>query len=1221
MKVRSLRVQPLALALLLALDVAGAQQIPSSGFERITADSASDADALGLEAFAKSQREPLVGVLIELDAPAFVATSQRKLTGKALEHAATAHHAKLASRQDEFIAAANAAGVPLLLRTKRIDAGKGESLTIAYRLSYLIDAIVAYVPESKLGALRALPGVRHVTQPARTRFFLDNSVNYALGSEPSVFTRRLAVYGTTEELGPSGANGNGPAPAPVDGFEGHGINIGVVDSGLNYEHPMFGGSGTSTPLPQRPPAATGTNRKVTYWYNLGGASTLDDFGHGTHVASTAAGYVVDGNTPTITPTTGAPYGPTPGGIRMHGVAPAALLQGWPVCNAAGNCTGDIELGIEDAVSPVVLTGQGDGNSIPFPGPIAKPVSDVINLSLGGGNDPAAASSRVSNNAVLATGAVVVAAAGNDGPSAATVGAPCVGALVICTASVLDPGSTAGTDVLAAGMIGPPPDVCQNQGSNCITPPPAAETGNPSEANAPHPTERAGIRSFRIAGGGDIPGGSVSAHYTYVDRNEATIPQQVTGRIAVLDGGTGTFAQIVNPVAALNPAAILLVTNTTSATAFTVVNNVPAFTIPTADGTYLKSILRSTTQTPSHGSVSQFPIRVKSSIALNVFTGAVSDFSSRGPNAHANGDYRTIKPDVAALGQGVLAATTPVGNLDTALGMANPSGYTIANGTSMASPHVAGAAALVRQRLRALGLDSVSIADPQYRTRRYRTASLVRAMLSNTATDLRTGNGGPDPAGANPPYTIHDVGAGLVDISAALTADAVMTSPTTLYAETPDEFREPEDGVLPVPLDVDGNATVMLPTASYGNVEVLGSTRPVVSDRLVRIEDVTGAGGGTYNLTRTDDSGSVHPDLSYEFRSADGSTVITSIVVPASGTASFRMRVTADGDGTLTDGHIATWYVTATHAGNAKRLRMPFLWRAVGIPVPLLGLPSTPTITGAGAPNAAGCAVDPDNSFGIAWSYTQVGDALAPTGYRLQRGTFERELFRDDTAEPLVAGENTLWLGASTPSQWSTSNNPDTGNAAYFVPDTSDQNEALTLKAPLALPSNALGASVRIVTRVDTESGFDYATVQANADGGVYSTLGRFSGVVSGTLDFDTTGFIGTAMGLQLLMKSDQLVPGVGWWVDELAVYTNDYAVLANVPSTTTTQGPESLPSPGTRRYRVTGRYTIDGGEVLGPYGASACACVPLSAFGNLPQDLMFRDGFDDTGSVIGTTCP
>ncbi|HET9482327.1 MAG TPA: S8 family serine peptidase, partial [Xanthomonadales bacterium] len=723
--------------------------------ETITAKSARDADAIGLVAFAKAHDEPLVGVLVELDSPAaFLATRTKALDADAHQRAAVRHHRAVIAAQDAFIARARDAGVPLLLRRRDTEQGKGVHVTVEYRLSYLLDGFIAYVPQSKLAALAALPGVRSVARPAPTRFLLDNSVDYLLGSQSTIAARRLAAYGPTQELVPPGTNGNGPADVAVDGFEGQGINIGVVDSGLDYEHPMFGGSGVSTASPQRPPSAASANdnRKVTYWYNLGGATTLDDFGHGTHVASTAAGYLVDGNTPLVTPTGSAPFGPTPNGVRLHGVAPQARLMGWPVCNAAGNCTGDIELAIEDAVSPVALTGTGDGGAMEFPGPIAKPVADVINLSLGGGNDPASATARVSNSAVLATGVIVVAAAGNDGPEDSTVGAPCVGGLVLCVGSVLDPGSVAVSDVLAAGQV--TGDLCADTNGGCATPPPPAETGDASRANTTAAGERVGIRSFRVAGGGELPGGSVSAHFVYVDRSEPTVPSQVTGRIAVLYNGVGAFATIVNPVAALNPTAILLITDTESATALTVVNGVPTFSVSEADGAYLAGILLSTGAAPAHGAVSEQPLRVASSAVLAAFEPGVSGFSSRGPNANDNAVFRTIKPDVAGLGQGVLAATTPTGNTDGLLGMANASGYTIANGTSMATPHVAGAAALVRQRLRTLGLDSTNLSDPDYRAKRFRAQVIARAMLTNTATDLRAGLGA-EVGGPNPPYTIQD----------------------------------------------------------------------------------------------------------------------------------------------------------------------------------------------------------------------------------------------------------------------------------------------------------------------------------------------------------------------------------------------------------------------------------------------------------------------------------
>lgn len=504
-----------------AADVAatvGARALPAS--DRlppglVTAANADDSKAVGLRAFAQKVAEPLVPVFVELSGePAFSAKSGNPLlAGKARRQAALDHHHALVASQDALLQRLASAGFPILPRTAQVEIAPGVSHRIDYRFSFLVNGFVAFVPESRVPELRIAEGVRAVSRIAPTQLFLDQSVNYLLGSQPTVAARRTAVFGATEELGPSGDNGNGPALAALDGFEGQGILLGVIDSGMDYEHPMLGGSGIGTPLPQRPPLTSATdNGKVVYWYNLGGATTLDDHGHGTHVSSTAGGCVVDASTPLVTPTGSTPFGPPPGGIAMHGVAPQALMMGWPVCNAAGSCAGDIELAIEDAVSPVVLTGQGDGGSISTA--VAKPVADVINMSLGGGNDPAAASSRVANSAVLATGAVIVAAAGNDGPADATVGAPCVGTLVICVASALDPGSTAGTDVLASGEIAG--DACADSDGTCALPAPATETGASSEANATAAGERVGLRSFGIAGGGDLPEGSVSAHYVFVD---------------------------------------------------------------------------------------------------------------------------------------------------------------------------------------------------------------------------------------------------------------------------------------------------------------------------------------------------------------------------------------------------------------------------------------------------------------------------------------------------------------------------------------------------------------------------------------------------------------------------------------------------------------------------------------------------------------------------------
>ena len=111
---------------------------------------------------------------------------------------------------------------------------------------------------------------------------------------------------------------------------------------------------------------------------------------------------------------------------------------------------------------------------------------------------------------------------------------------------------------------------------------------------------------------------------------------------------------------------------------------------------------------------------------------VAGFSSRGPN---NGALDIIKPDVSAPGVRILAAVSPAG--------AGGEEFANYNGTSMASPHVAGSFALLKQ------------AHPDW------TPAIARSALMTTARNGLKQTFGDDPA------TPFDVGAGEI-----LPSDAV-----------------------------------------------------------------------------------------------------------------------------------------------------------------------------------------------------------------------------------------------------------------------------------------------------------------------------------------------------------------------------------------------------------------------------------------------------------------
>lgn len=158
------------------------------------------------------------------------------------------------------------------------------------------------------------------------------------------------------------------------GYRGMGIKIAIVDTGIDRAHPDFSGR------------------------IMAGASFLDgdfqdDNGHGTHVASTAAG-------------SGAAQE-----NRYVGVAPEASLYVARVLdrNGSGSMSG-VMAGVEWAVDQGV---------------------HVINLSLGGsGSSDGQDALSVTCNAAVARGIVVCVAAGNAGPGARSIGSPGAAADVI-----------------------------------------------------------------------------------------------------------------------------------------------------------------------------------------------------------------------------------------------------------------------------------------------------------------------------------------------------------------------------------------------------------------------------------------------------------------------------------------------------------------------------------------------------------------------------------------------------------------------------------------------------------------------------------------------------------------------------------------------------------------------------------------------------------------------
>ncbi|MGW1093370.1 S8 family serine peptidase [Streptomyces sp. NPDC002596] len=119
-----------------------------------------------------------------------------------------------------------------------------------------------------------------------------------------------------------------------------------------------------------------------------------------------------------------------------------------------------------------------------------------------------------------------------------------------------------------------------------------------------------------------------------------------------------------------------------------------------------------------------------SVAAVDYVGGVASFSSRGP-ARAPG---VVKPEISAPGVNIVAARAAGTSIGTV--QSDPR-YTALSGTSMAAPHVAGAAALLAQE------------HPDWK------ADRLKSALMGSATAPQPGQ------------SLYDVGAGVVDAKAAL----------------------------------------------------------------------------------------------------------------------------------------------------------------------------------------------------------------------------------------------------------------------------------------------------------------------------------------------------------------------------------------------------------------------------------------------------------------------
>jgi len=565
-----------------------------------------------------------VGVVVELeDAPAALIYAQT--TGAQAAKAAFNQVAAIQQKQADFVNALQAGGV---------------HATELYRIQKVYNGIWMNVDSKDLTKLVTMPGVKAI-HPMIPKT-LDHTTSVPLIGAPQVWGGSGTVQGTA-------------------------IKIGVIDTGIDYIHYNFGGSGIYvgqdyTTLDEAVNAFP-TAKVVGGWdfagddYNADPTDPLyspipvpdpdpmDCYGHGSHVAGTAAGYGVT--------TAGATY--VESGADTYaalkdltssayiskfrigpGVAPKAVLYSLRVFGCEGS-TDLTELAIEWAMDP-----NDDGN--------LGDHLDVINMSLGSNFGSEYDTSAVASNNAAQAGVIVVASAGNAGDVYYITGAPAVAQNAISVAASVDSGAVVSAFEVTA----------------TTTPSPLMPVGT-------YAAVEAGFGPQAFSQAGDL------AYAT--PANGCTAITGVTGKIALIDRGSCTFvAKVLNAQAA--GALGVLVANNLDGFPFGMGGTDATITIPSmlttkAIGTALKADMTTGTVTVLLTSAHRDQFLMSDPASEDTLT----SFSSRGP-ARAG---TQLKPDITAPGDTIFSTLNDSRNQGASY-----------SGTSMSSPHVAGVMALLKQ---------------------------------------------------------------------------------------------------------------------------------------------------------------------------------------------------------------------------------------------------------------------------------------------------------------------------------------------------------------------------------------------------------------------------------------------------------------------------------------------------------------------------------------------
>ncbi|WP_125564182.1 S8 family serine peptidase [Pseudoalteromonas rubra] len=424
---------------------------------------------------------------------------------------------------------------------------------------------------------------------------------------------------------------------------------------------------------------------------------------------------------------------------VTGISPDVELYVYSVCG--GGCTWAAQISaLEAAMDP-----NGDGD-------ISDRV-DLMNMSLGGefGNTYTGDGTQYLIQRAVELGTNMIIAAGNDDDIPFRVGGP----------------STTPNAISVASLTHPTLESLFDKGSTVA-----------GEATVVQPASFGPIVDF------EITQDTAELVYPEVNQNGCTIPPEdgadpdakgtnpfadmdFTGKAVLIDRGACAFTEKVLNAQERGAVFVLIANNNDDGTPAPMGGSDDAVTIPSAGlnfaaGAKLKEQMKD-------GGKATYSV----SAVAKTSQGGVSDFSSRGPSMDG-----LLKPEIAAPGSSILAAAPSTGDQLHRM-----------SGTSMASPIVAGAVALMKEGRPELD------------------AFEIKAMLMNTANlDIHVDSLNVDPE--SPLAPISRIGAGLVDVEKAMASPVAAWSWISEY--------ETNQGALSFGFDVLEEVTTYTKTVELKN---------------------------------------------------------------------------------------------------------------------------------------------------------------------------------------------------------------------------------------------------------------------------------------------------------------------------------------------------------------------------------------------------------------------